>query len=51
MDSLYHFRDHFFDFHPIEEANVKNDRLKQKLEECIKKMDQISGETSEINDH
>ena len=41
MDELYEFRDHFFENYPIESANERPRMLDNKLQQCIKAIDQL----------
>ncbi len=45
MDELYHFRDHYFENHDISEADVKDERVKQRMEQCLGRLDEIEGKS------
>jgi uncharacterized protein (DUF1810 family) len=45
VDSLYLFRDEFFETHSISEAEDKPRLLKQKLEECLEAMNKLCGQS------
>ena len=44
MEELYHFRDHYFESHPLKEADVKEQRLQQRMEQCLERLDKMEGE-------
>ncbi len=41
VDDLYHFRDHFFENHSLEEAKEKNMKVELKMKETLEKLDQL----------
>ena len=42
VEDLYKFRDHFFENHPIEKAHEKHGMVRDKLEQTLLAMDQLS---------
>ncbi len=44
MDSLYHFRDHYFESHPLSEADVKDARVEDRMKECLQRLDELKAE-------
>ncbi len=44
MDDLYRFRDHYFESHPLSEADVKDHRVEQRMRQCMDRLDALQGE-------
>ena len=45
MDSLYQYRDHYFESHPLSDAAVKDERVQARMDECLQRLDQIDRES------
>lgn len=43
VDELYNFRDCYFETHSVEEAERKDDDVKQKMEQTLKKLEEKEG--------
>ncbi|KAH0558308.1 tetratricopeptide repeat protein 5-like isoform X1 [Cotesia glomerata] len=43
VDSLYHYRDHYFENHVIEEAINKNNDIEREMKETLAKFDEYNG--------
>lgn len=47
MDELYHFRDHYFETHSVEDAKRKPSDVAQEMEKTLKKLEEKEGEINE----
>lgn len=47
MDELYHFRDHYFETHSVEDAGRKQNDVAQAMEKTLTKLREKEGEMTE----
>ena len=47
MDELYHFRDHYFETHSVEDAGRKQSDVAQEMEKTLTKLRENEGEMTE----
>jgi len=48
VSDLYNYRDTYFSHHPLEEANLREERVAQKIEEALKQLEKIEGQSNII---
>eukprot|EP00091_Calanus_sinicus_P000112 TRINITY_DN10035_c0_g1_i1.p1 TRINITY_DN10035_c0_g1~~TRINITY_DN10035_c0_g1_i1.p1 ORF type:complete len:135 (-),score=38.84 TRINITY_DN10035_c0_g1_i1:29-433(-) len=49
VDTLYHFRDHFFETHSLDEAGSKPAQLQEGMEKVLKEFSSLEGSAVEEN--
>jgi hypothetical protein len=43
VNDLYLFRDHYFEQHPLKEANLKAQRIDERIKKCVEAVDKLEG--------